>query len=315
MSTLSPTTNVKKFPFADLPKLSSEKLLLQQKLQGVFATMQNHQDWFQTISQAITEISGATTQVGLLSLEQFSFEEVMQEVPERNLIGVVRLEPQGKRAFLLFDNLLAQSLVNSVLTSGRAATPVEILDELRPITPLSEAVLQYIMVLTLEKLTEQHKLKCSCVFEDVVRDAKRLTALAAHSEKYALISLSLSFAGREFYIKVALPLYTLQNTSWEWQEQARLQAQQRFSGFMADFHLVAGSVMLDAAELAELSVGDIIFLDECHLQGDALLAMTSKNWRGTLEFRPSALGESSWGYRVELQSAQNGLRTVVKEAL
>ena len=315
-----PNQKITAFPFNELPQLSSERLGLEEKLRAVYTTLQKNGDWFQTLSQSVSTVAGTAAVATLLNLEPFSFAEILAQLPEPSLVGVVRIEPQGKRAFLLFDNLLAQTLVNTVLTSGRVqseaieVSAVNALDELRPLTPLTEAVLQYVIVLTLEKILAQHKPTTNFVFEDVIRDPKRLTVLAAHSDKFAVISLALSVAGREFYVKVILPLMLVQNGWLEAQDQNRIQEQRhRFANFTTEFNLVVGSVTLNSDDIAGLSVGDIVLLDECTLKNAATLSQ-HKAWSGTGVFCPS-MSDCDSGYRVAIQATSAGLQTVIQEPL
>lgn len=268
---------VEDFPFASLPSMTDEEVSLFCQASDLYTLMEDRTDVLLKLLESMKGILQADFKAELAHVEALALEDVMSALPERFLMSVMRMDPHTKRAFLVFDTALAQILVAAVL-SGKSALDSAGLDQLKPLSPLSEAVVEYVLVSALEKLPAVFgEMKFTPSFESLVRDPKKLLGLFAMSDRFAVFSIKLTVGGSAFFLKFALPLALAQTLGSRGDEEEFFRSRlQGFESFKTEFFLEIGRVALSQGEVANLEPGDIVLLDECHASLDLKRELTGK---------------------------------------
>jgi flagellar motor switch protein FliM len=295
------------FPMTQLPHVSSLDLKLKKKLHALYSLLENKPDVFADIVAPLSEILRLPVKAKLTHVESLSLDGVIASLPEHFLLNVIRLDPHTKRAFLVFDPVLAQILVNAALSGEKAAFENLSYEQLKPLTPLSEAVVEYAVVCALEKASHNMgKKNFSIAFENIIRDSKKLLGMYAHSDDFAMFSVSLMCHDKEFYVKFALPLSLSETLGAPQSDQAFFKTRlEGFAGFKTEFQLEVGEVELLPEDLNALAPGDIVFFDDCRVAMNDARVLT-----GQAKLKPVGL-ENEAGYLVDVEVGEDGIRAKV----
>lgn len=298
------------FPFESLPQFTERDLTFKRRLLSVYDVVAGRKDFFDLIITPFQEILGGELHARIVAMEALSYQKLQADLQERFLIGVVRLHPQPKKALLVFDTLLAQVITAAVL-SGAAVKPEAIPPlRLNPLTALQEAVVEYVIVALLEKVSAAlGKKNFNLVFDDVLSDAKRLPAQFPAQEDLAVFTVRLQWLGREFFIKAALPFGVADEFGLSRYDAVLMRERCRaMAGMVAEIRLEIGQVTLEPDDLEGLSPGDIVLLDE------ALAFLEDKELHGQARVRvggPDAAG----GYWAQLAQTPQGVVAKIVAAL
>lgn len=265
MTEVNTSRQIKDFPFESLPSFTDEEITLFKQASGLYTLMENRKNTIPKLLESMKGILQADFESDLTHVEALTFDEIMRTLPERFLMSIMRMDPHTKRAFLLFDPALAQVLITAVLSGGKTALESAGLDQLKPLSPLAEAVVEYVLVSAIEKLpTAFGEMKFQPSFESLVRDPKKLLGLFATSDRFVVFSIKLSVENSRFFLKFALPLALAQTLGRGVGEEEFFRSRlQGFESFKTDFFLEVGRVALSPDEMAALEPGDIVLLDEC----------------------------------------------------
>lgn len=303
--------NIISFPFEALPHVSAQKWQLKKRLFHIYTLFSEKENLLQDIIQPLEKILKQEISAELIQIETQTISDIVSTLPQRVLLTLLRVDPYPKRAFLSFDLGLAQVATGSVLSGGRAALSSLSFEQLKPITPLNEAVIEYLVVSFLQKVTDYlGPARFALGFEEICQEPKKLLSFYANTDEIALFTIGLTIQDKKFFVKVGLPIQAAQDFSSQDNENDffhyRLQS---FLGLKNDFVLELGHVELDPEELHRLEEGDIILLDE-----SGVTLNEKKSVQGEAVVRP-AHGEKGLGYGVELSSHKGHVRAKIKELL
>jgi flagellar motor switch protein FliM len=308
--TNSPVRKISPFPFDELPRLSAVEQAFERKLARAQETLSGSSDLLESLVDPVAKLLKIRVAAKVTALETVSLDNLVMGLPECSLIAQFRLDVRGSRALLVFDTALAQLLINAVLSGGRAVADESGIDVLRPLSPLSEGVLQYVVVSAMERAVPAFVGKeISPAFEDVIREPARLKSLFANGERFLVAVVSLGTTARDYLVRAVLPLSLLDSlaagsTGGAWSARA-----EAFGDFKADFQVEAGRVEVTEAELAGLSPGDIVIFDESSVRLES-----GRLTGGEAVMRPYE-GDGESGFLMELAATDEGLSARVKSAV
>lgn len=302
---------VSDFPFGILPQYRLDDLALSRKLNVLYALIEDGTDVFAAATAPLAKILKSEVVAELVHVEALSLDEVVVSLPERFLLSLVRMDPHTKRAFFVFDASLASFLSQSALSGGRGVASTSDVAALNPLTSLGEAVIEYVLVSALEKISSALGQKTfSLSFENIIRDPKKLFGLYSNNDRFAVFSIKLAVPGRDFYVKLALPLSLAQQLAEEERTddffRSRLAG---FSDFRADFQLEAGHVELTPSDIQNMRPGDIILLDVALTELDA-----EKKPSGQALLRPVGM-DQDLGFVMDLDVAADCIHAKVNSVL
>lgn len=303
-------TQISLYPFDRLPRFAADALAIRGRLLSVYQFLSGQTDFFSACSQPFVELMGEGVTLSLDHLDSGPFEKLAAALPQRALAGVVRLEPRALRAFLVMDISLLHLVSAHVLSGGKASPEQLSAAELKPITPLEEAVVEYVLVSLLERISETLGRKnFDMHFETVATDMAALATVASSVPSFAVFAIRVRCGARDFFMKVFLPDAILHDFGLSHYDNVyALQRLPTFEGMGVDLTLVAGSVTLSYEDIAGLTPGDIILLDETAVTKDA------DEWRGRARVLVGE-GDGPGGWWVRLEPQDGRLLTRVDIAL
>lgn len=300
-------TQITPFPFNALPAYSADEIHLRRRLLDVYQFLESQKDLLGTMTQPFTDLIGEGVKIRLDRFDHARFENFSATLNPKSLVGVVRAEPRALRIFLVMDTALAQ-LVSGCVIAGSQITPDTFAGlEIRPITALQEAVVEYVLVGLLETVSQKvGKKNFELRYDSVITDSAALQSLAKPTDEYAVFSLRVSFQGRDFFCKVLVPVplcdeFFLSQHAAQY-EAARLPS---FLGLGVDLELIAGEVTLEPSDLAGLAAGDIVLLDKSRL------AKKDGSWTGLVQLAIDG-SEASSGWWMDLVPGQASITAKVE---
>lgn len=304
MSKLSP------FPYETLPKYKLEEVQLKKKLLNAYYFFENRAQILKDLVTPLQEILNEPLQIEITHLESSDLENLVSSLPEKTLLGLVRLEPQGRKAVLLFETLLAKILVYKTLSGGKIDQEKISRLQLKPLTSLEEAVVQYILISIIEKLSTHISPKnFNIAYDDVVHDSKKLMGSFSHQDQFAVFSIQLHLLEKDFYLKFVLPIAMADDLGiTEMDEKFVKERLKQFERFQVPIQLEVAQVTLEPSDLDQLSAGDIIMFD------DVLVEQKGSQITGQAKMT-LAQEDSREGYLVELHSKGSTLQATVKSVL
>jgi flagellar motor switch protein FliM len=301
---------IQPFPFQDCPQYTRFDVECVQKLARLYAFTKDHQDALSIIAEPVRHLLKSEVTFHLSHVEVAEIEDVVAAVADDFLIATFGIDPSFKKAFLIFDPVLARILVTRILTQTKISikeTP-ELLT--KPLTVLEESVVQYVLIDLLEQIKPRLVTqKFNPRFDAVGHQAKDLLKSFKKQERLFLISLRLHWSDQDFYLKLALPLSEALGVGLGVvQPEQKSRRLSDFENFAVDFFLEVGQVTLAPEDVEQLAVGDMVFFDEGvdvmenrGLQGEAQLTC---QWDGVKR-----------GYQVDLKTDGGGLQATVRGIL
>lgn len=299
-------TNISPFPYEKLPHFSGQEVQLKHKILNTYYFFQNHVDAIGLLTGPLKEVLKTDFQAKIIHIEAKDLASVAQSCSEHSLMAVIHVEPRGKKVLVIFDSLLAKILVHRILSGAEVETERLLPLQMKPLTALEEAVVEYILVSAIEKISAQD---FSLTFEDVIRDPQKLTGYFSHQENFAEVSLDLSIMNKDFFIKMVLPLSVADNLGLtihdDYFQNQRLK---QFEKFHVDFQLEIGKVTLTPADLSALDTGDIVMLDEVSVD----LSQELFHGRAQLKLCGELLHR---GYEVDLATREDVIQAKIVDAI
>lgn len=303
-------SSVLPFPYSSLPKVTQESVQLRKKLLNAYYFFESHQDILKELSEPLREILKTPVPLEVTCLESAALEHLVSGLPEKTLLVLFRLEPHAKKAALVFETLLAKILIHMVLSGDRLDQKRFRELQLKPLTFLEEAVVQYIFVSVLERLSSRLSPKTfSIVYDDVVRDPKRLMGSFSVQDPLGVFSFKLHLLEHDFYLKLVLPISTADHMRLTKLHKAFVKERlTQFGNFDVPLELEAAGVDLEPADLDGLDAGDIVMFDEASLwlkegglEGQARVRLVDHEGRE--------------GYLVDVETAGEAIRARIVSAL
>jgi len=303
-------SNILPFPYDKLPHFSSDEVQLKKKLLNAYYFFENRSKILQELAFPIQDILHTPIDIKITHLESSNLEKLISSLPQKTLLGLVRLEPQGKKAVLLFETLLAKILVFKTLSGGKLDQKKISQLQLKPLTSLEEAVVQYILISVIEKLSANISPKnFNITYEDVIHDAKKLTGSFSHQDQFAVFSLQIHLMERDFYLKLILPIDVADNLGMTKIEEKFVKERlKQFEKFNLQLQLEVAHVNLEPDDLEQLNSGDIIMFD------DVSVEHKGRKISGQAQMK-LANQDSTDGYLVDLETHGDILKAKIQSVI
>jgi len=299
------------YPFDKLRKFNSAQKTLVAPLLSAFPSSGYEPKLVQDVAANLKPYLGDSFRFRYESLFDCSYAQFLENLPERFLILVVSLTPLSKKIIIEIDPLLSLALIDK-LVGGAGKMP----EAARPPTPLEEGVLQFLVVKVLKELStslsgEAHRLR----LDRVITQLRPLHLLEEEGAVASLVTFRFRVDHQEGYLRIAFTHSFLSELSRAQPvfDPDGIRSDEFYAGrFKGVDHFrnllwaEVGKVTLTAHELASLSRGDVLLLEECYpvfdgkkLQGGIRLRLG----QGTGGFLDGDVEPSEGSLKVRLRSA------------
>ncbi|MCP5463553.1 MAG: hypothetical protein H7A33_00850 [Deltaproteobacteria bacterium] len=303
---------IQNFPFNELTHYTRAEAALYQKLLKTFFFFEKQSRFFEILTEPLDKICQQQSQLSITHFEARTSEELAGSLPKDSLISVLRIDPHCGQALLTFDSLLAKALAHQVV-SGEIIDPKKISDlQLKPLSSMEEAVVQYLLVSILDQISQNisHK-NFSLQFEDLFKNPKSLHERYKDNEQFGVYTVMLKLFGRDFFLRLILPVASLsQFAANDYQEALKENRLKQFGNLEADFSLEVAEATMAPEDFFDLEEGDVILFDEGHLKRSA----DHKGWQGKAELVMNDPNERQ-GFGLNIEQTNTGWKGKVTSAL
>ena len=302
-------SNVTPFPYQHLQKISSEEVILKKKMLNVYAFFDSHTKIISSVLDGFGQIVKSPVSIKLTQLVLNDLEEIKASVCETALVGLISVEPHAQKSAIIFEALLAKLLIQHIL-SGTAKTADKIMSlQAKPITALEEAVVQYVIISLLERLSANIRSTNFTVRYDGLYSGLAAMSRLPQKTRFVVCSVQLGIFNRDFYVKFIIPMsvpesYGITNIDDKLVELRMAQ----FGRFNADLLLEVARVTLEPADIEALSLGDIILFDTSKIN------FKDKKIQGLAELKLDST-EYDEGFLVDLEQTEDGILAKIVSAL
>lgn len=306
----SSSFKVTTFPFNRLPKVEASQSDFLKKVRVLYDLTRQHQNLLKKLEESLHELVPIKFEVELTHLEALTSEEIQKTLSDDLIMALVRLEPHSKRGFFIFDKSLAKLLADAALSDGRVNWQQVTQDQIKPITPLGEAVVVYVLISLCEKFSKdltQRNFKLS--FDRLVRETKNFLGLYSHKDQFALFSVTAKANDHHFFLRFGLPISFFEEVGFLQKTQDFLTRRyDNFINFKLPFSLEAAEATLTESDLKNLEVDDIILFDQANIQ------FTEKGIAGSAWLKPEGV-DTELGYDVDFVAADGQTYAKIRGSL
>lgn len=298
------------FPFDKLPQVDLSRQQVLDRLTSLYAFAASQEALLDDLAKILGEMLQVPAEVVLAGVDALTAEELHKGLPADFLMLLLRVEPQAKKGFLLFDLALAQWLVEAALGGAEAAGTPLALTQIKPITPLAEAVVSYVTVVLMESLASQlQERNLGLCVDRILREPQEFANQAANRERFAVFVVTVSCGGHDFHLKLGLPL-TLSENFFQAGVSDELYGERlkNFTDFKIHFDVEVGNVSLSQSEFLALNEGDIVLLDEVDM------SRASGRWQGSGVLQPSG-GNENGGYKIHFETQPEAIQVRITGVL
>ncbi len=261
---------VKPFFFQGLKKLNKKQIQLEEALLNYFPQGLDKNPLQKKLEDFFKSQFHVDCRLELRKIEELSLGQWAQALPLQCVVAHFSMQPASQRAYLWVDSVIAYSLIDRLL-GGEGDYPTE----LKPLTPIEEGVLQYLLLKTLAQVSQSCGNAESMHFrlEKITRNSKEVLVGENQNTPSVLLHFRLQIGSCTGFVLLVLPnpllesnflgkepLETLQDSS----DQDLLAPFQKMSYIRADLWAEIGSVSLTVSEKNQLEKGDVILFDQTH---------------------------------------------------
>ena len=294
------------FPFKDLPHLDSARQAVASRLSLAYQVAGSQKDILDELCHLLDEILHVNSVARVVGVISSTAESFHKNLPPEFLLLFFRLDPHPKKAFVLFDTSLAQLMAESALTNEKLKSQSLGSKAYRPITPLTEAIVIYVLTSLMEKISPTLKGKNFALRTDrFVRESRDFLSAYQPQDELVIFAVTLELAGQNFALTLGVPLPALDFLMPNAPLPGDVKRLEHFSDYKIPFELSLGQVRLSQTELDSLAVGDIVLLE------GATLHKKQNRFCGTAVLAPSGL-EVLRGYQVEFVETDDQLKATIK---
>lgn len=280
------------FPYDKLRKFTPAQKNLVAPLLSAFPSRGYEPKVVQDVALNLKKYLGDDFRFRFESLFECSYAQFLENLPERFLVLVVSLTPLQKKIIIELDPLLSLALIDK-LVGGSGKMP----EAARPTTSLEEGVLQFLAVKVLKELSTHLAGQANRLRLDrVVTQSRPLNLLEEMETNTFLATFRFRIDHQDGYLRIAFTQSFLSELSRaepvfdaEGIEASEFRAS-RFKGvehFRTLLWAELGRVTLTTQEIASLSRGDVLLLEECYP------AFDGKKLNGEVRLR---LGQGTGGF-------------------
>lgn len=217
----------------------------------------------------------------LSAAEKKGFNEFTATLPESPVIMVLGLAPIAKKAFVHFDNNIANLVINKLLGGGEGSS-----GELKSLTETEQGVLQYLIM---QVLSQIHALagaesRVHFRFEKFLFDAKEISKYSKAQENVYILHMEVGMLNQSGFVRIVFPypfleeLLSLPSGAGDTAEERTYFGRQlaRWGFISTSAWAEAGNSFLSPAEIKDLEGGDVVLFDETALK------LTGKGMEGSM---------------------------------
>ncbi|MBF0104893.1 MAG: hypothetical protein HQM16_06155 [Deltaproteobacteria bacterium] len=299
------------FPFEKLTQYKTEEVSLLKKLFNAYYYAESRSHMIEDILEPLQKILKTPLTVTMAHVAPHSLEDLQTTLSGNALFGVVSIEPQMRKAVVVFEALLAKLMVNRVLAGEKQESEKKLLGlQVKSITVLEEAIVQYILISMIERFSLNIQLKTfSLKYDGVFHDAGCLKQYFPKDEPLAVFSVQLQFLERDFFVKLVMPVKATDGLGMtKTHEQYLRERLIQFGRFSTEYCIEAADVTLMPSDIEKLAEGDIILFDESHIH------LQGKEISGLAKLKLNC-DDYQRGFMVELQSSEDNLAAKIVSGL
>lgn len=295
-------TTVTPFSWSSFKEYRAEDVLLRNKLAAVYQSTDGQADLLRSVfGKAFSDLAKTEVQIELSAVNSGTVGQLIKGVAAELLMGIVTLEPLGKKMAVTFEASLAKLLVQRIL-AGESFQPQNFFkSEIRPVTALEEAVIQYTLVTLLDRFVSSWQPKnFKPLLDGVFENTSKWATFFLAQDLLICFSIRLSLFDHDFFLKAYLPLEVSHDLIVPKTSQAKLvEGLNQMGRLSTPLQIEIAAVTLTAEELKKIEVGDILLFDETL----ATYHSGRVEGRGSLVFTET---QEQHGYAVEVQPDASG---------
>lgn len=233
------------------------------------------------------------------NIEQVNFADFVSALPEYPLLISLGLTPIGKKAFIQFDQKIANIAIDKLLGGSEGSTP-----ETGALTETEQGVLQYLIMQVLSQVHAMcgKEARVHFRFEKFLFDQNDLMKLVSPRDSVCVMTIETGFLDRTGFVKLVFPYPFLEElvhvpcgAGKTEKERAHFKKQLGKWGFIkTSLWAEAGNALLSPLDMKGLETGDVVLFDNTKLK------MSGKNISGNLMLR---FGEIDGGVEASLTEA------------
>ncbi len=312
-SSSSSKLNVKPYDFRRPDKFSKEQL---RALETMFNT------WARVASLTLSSYLRTPVQSGGVELAQILFDEYVQGLPERPIIGLVSLAPLPGTVLLQLDIELAFVIVDRLL-GGPGQVPAH----LREPTEIEDRLLRELLGQLVANVREAWRIlgNLTPALEDVIYSAQPIVQVALATEACLKGRVEFNLLGRPWRVTFCVPFPVIEPVARQLNIRMLLDVRRReperndalirrrLEQTQVDLRVILGRTNLSLRDLIGLGPGDVIRLDQPIDRPLELLVAG----RTRFLVRPGRVGRRLAGQVVKVLSeeeARNGPRDAGSQA-
>jgi len=260
---------VKPFFFQGLKKLNKKQIQLEEALLNYFPQGLSKNPLQKKLEDFFMNQFHVDCHLELRKIEELSIGQWLKSLPSQCVVAHFGMHPINQTAYLWVDSVIAYSLIDRLL-GGEGEYPTE----LKPLTPIEEGVLQYLLLKTLTQLSQSCGNAESMHFrlEKITRNSKEIVLPDMQNTPSVLLHFRLQIGSCTGFVLLVLPNPLLESAFLGKEPLEQIQDSsedllapfQKMSYVRADLWAEIGSVSLTISEKNQLEKGDVILFDQTH---------------------------------------------------
>lgn len=304
-------SNITPFSWTSLKQLRTEDVVLRKKLLNLYHLVGGHEDLVKkVIADPLSLLAKDNAHVELVHLVSGSLGQVTKGVAADLLMGLVTLEPFGKKAVVTFEPSLAKLLVQRVLAGESFDASQFFKLELKPLTVLEEAVAQFALISFVDHfVTEAKPQNFKIAFDSIHSGTSKFPTFFGAQESLAVFSLRVKLFDHDFFVKVYLSLDVVSDVVATKNDRSTvLDGVRRLGTLTTSAQIEIAQVTLMPSDLEKLEKGDIILFDSTRVD----YKEGAVSGRAEVVFAES---QERRGYVVDLESHPQNIRAKLVDVL
>lgn len=261
--------NIRPFDFSKIQKLSSQFLQINRALLEQYPQLSEWDEVGPELLERLAIDLKLKLKCRYMGMDEVTQTNFLQGFSSPCVGIALQSEPQGGQILAELDYLLARMLVDKLL-GGKGEPPQELL----PLSPMEEGVLEFLILKVFHQLKVGHNLlgPTTLRLNKLVSESKLLAGSQKTEELGIVFKFFLGFEGKGGYFKVYFPHPLIEGVFLredilagvrESEEDSSLESRlQRASHVRASLWSEVGRVNLHEGDISQLEVEDVILFDD-----------------------------------------------------
>ncbi len=229
-----------------------------------------HDNYARLLASYLSARLRTHVQMSVHSVEQLTYEEFIQSLPNQTIINIFQMDPLEGNAVLEINSIIGFTIIDR-LFGGTGQAP----EKIRDLTDIEKAVIEPEVIRTLQILKEAwgniitfkpklEVIEMNPLFTQIVSPAEMVVLICFRTqvgEVEGLINLCIPFIVLEPIISKLSAHFWFAGTAKEVTSESIQKIKSRLEKATVNLSAVLGTASIRVKELLELQVGDVIMLE------------------------------------------------------